>query len=81
MTKNVTIEQFWDWSKVDDINGAGDLFTGPDHCFYFYKELWLELGKSMWRKHRITFQDHVKYICNDIVKPFRVGVLQYAVLC
>ena len=32
----------------------------------------------MWRKHRSTFQYHVKYIHNDIVKPFRVGILQYA---
>ena len=31
----------------------------------------------MWRNHRSTFQDHVKYICNDIVKPFRVSILQY----
>ena len=32
----------------------------------------------MWRKHRSTFQDHVKYIHNDIVKPFswRIGQVQ-----
>ena len=32
----------------------------------------------MWRKNRITFQDHVKYTHNNIVKTFRVGILQYA---
>ena len=32
----------------------------------------------MWRKHRRTFQDHVKYTHNDIVNPFRVTILQYA---
>ena len=31
----------------------------------------------MWKKHRILFQDHVKYINNDIVKPFRVGIFRY----
>ena len=31
----------------------------------------------MWKKHRIVFQDHVKYIHNGIVKPFRVGIIQY----
>ena len=32
----------------------------------------------MWSKHRITFQDHIKYIHNDILKPFKVVILQYA---
>ena len=32
----------------------------------------------MWRKQRITFQDHVKYIHNDTVKPFRFTILRYA---
>ena len=77
MAKSLTMEQFWDWSKVETINGAGDLFTGPDRCTYFEKELWFELIKGMWRKQRITFQDHVKYIHNDIVKPFRFIILRY----
>ena len=32
----------------------------------------------MWKKHRSVIQDHVKYIHNDIVKPFRFGILQYS---
>ena len=32
----------------------------------------------MWRKHRSVFYDHVKYIHNDIAKPFRLGIIQYA---
>ena len=32
----------------------------------------------MWKKHQRFFQDHVKYIHNDIVKPFIVDILQYA---
>ena len=31
----------------------------------------------MWEKHRSNFQDHVKNTQNDIVKPFRVRILQY----
>ena len=31
----------------------------------------------MWRKHRSTSQDHVKYIHNEIVKPFGLGIIQY----
>ena len=36
------------------------------------------LGKCMWRNQRIVFQDHLKYICNDIVKPFYVVIFPYA---
>ena len=32
----------------------------------------------MCKKYYRVFQDHVKYIHNDIVKPFRVRILQYA---
>ena len=32
----------------------------------------------MWRKHRSNFQDNVKYTHNDIVKIFRVWIIQYA---
>ena len=31
----------------------------------------------MWRKHRIVYQDHMKYIRNDIVKPLKVKMLRY----
>ena len=32
----------------------------------------------MWRKHCSVYQDHMKYICIDIVKPFKVKILRYA---
>ena len=31
----------------------------------------------MRRKHRSVYQDHLKYIRNDIVKPFGVKILRY----
>ena len=31
----------------------------------------------MWKRHRRIYQDHIKYIHNDISKPFRVSILQY----
>ena len=73
-TNNVTIEQFWDWVKLNAIDGAGDIFTGPKWCNYFEKELWFQLVNNMWRKHWSTFQDHAKYIHNDTVKNFRFRI-------
>ena len=32
----------------------------------------------MCKNHQCVFQDHVKYIHNDILKPFRVVILQCA---
>ena len=32
----------------------------------------------MWRNYRSVYQDHMKYVCNDIVKPFKVKILRYA---
>ena len=32
----------------------------------------------MWRKNQSVFQDHLKYIHNEILKPFRVRIIRYA---
>ena len=32
----------------------------------------------MCRKHRSVYQDHMKYVRNGIVKPFKVKILRYA---
>ena len=31
----------------------------------------------MWRKHWSGYHDHMKYIHNNIVKPFKVKILRY----
>ena len=49
-----------------------------DRSEIFDQELWYDLGKSMWRKQRITLHYHVKYIQNDIQVPLRVIILQYS---
>ena len=71
------MEQFWYWSNLDAINVTGGLFDVPEWCNYFEKDLWFDLEKSMWRKHQGNLLDHVKYIHNNIVEPFRVVTLQY----
>ena len=38
----------------------------------------VQVGECMWRKHGRVYQDHMKYVHNDIVKPFKVKVLRYA---
>ena len=31
----------------------------------------------MWRKHQSVYQDHLKYIRNDILKPLCVEIIRY----
>ena len=59
--KDVTMEQFWKWSKVDGLDTDMDAYLGVDNCIDFEKEILLELRNSMWKKHWSIFQDHVKF--------------------
>ena len=78
LANSVTMDQFGTWSRVGRCDNMGDPISGSELSAYFEKEFWFNFGKSMGRKHWSIFQDHVKYIHNDIVKPFRLIILQYA---
>ena len=70
-------EDFWNWSKTDNIGYDGHLYLAIDKYVDFERELWFELGKCMWRKYRSVYQDHMKYFHNNIVKTFKVKILRY----
>ena len=76
--KDVIMEDLWDWDKVAGTNAGGEPVSGAEHYDYFKKNLWFDFGKSIWSKHRSAFQYNVKYIHNEIMKPFRVSIPQYA---
>ena len=75
--KELSTDEFWTWAKSDGIGYDGDAYLVLDKCVELKKDLWFELGKAMWRKHRSVYQDYLKYICNDIVKPLCVVILSY----
>ena len=76
--KCLSTDEFWYWAKKDSIGYDVHVYLGIDKCVDFKRELWFELGKFMWRNHWSVYQDHLKYVCNDIVKPFRFRILRYA---
>ena len=78
VTKYITMQKFWTWSNLYGVNTSGYLYLGVYRCLNFNKYIWFEVGKSMRKKHQSVFQNRVKYIHNDIVKPFIVGIRQYA---
>ena len=74
----VSTEDFWTCAKTDTIGYDIHPYLDIDKCVNFERDLWFELGKCMWRKHWSVYPDHMKYVCNDIVKPFKVKILCYA---
>ena len=76
--KELYTEHFWNWAKEDRIGNDGDAYLVLGKCVDSEKDIWFELVKCMWSNHRSVLQYHLKYICNNIVKPFCVGILHYA---
>ena len=74
----VSIEDFWTGEKSDTIGYDGHAYLGINKCVEFERELWFDVEKCMWRKNQSVYQDHMKYVRNDIVKPFKVKTLRYA---
>ena len=74
----LSIEDFWTWAKTDTTGYYGHPYLSNDKCVKFEKDVWLDLGKCMWRRHRSVYQDHMKYVRNYIVKPFKVKILRCA---
>ena len=66
------------WEKTDTIWYDGHPYLAIDKCANFERGLWFELGNSMWRKHRSVYQDHMNYVRNDTLKPFKIKILRYA---
>ena len=69
---------FRPWAKTDTTGYDRHTYLANDKCVEFERELWFELWKFMWRKHFSVYQDHMKYVRNDIVKHFKVKILRYA---
>ena len=67
--KDLSTADFWNWANSDGLDNYGDAYLGLDKCVDFKKDIWFKLGMGMRRKHHTVFQDHLKYIHNDIVKP------------
>ena len=74
----LSVEDLWTCVKTDTTRYDGYDYLARDKCVNFERELWFELGKCMWNKHPSFYQNHMKYVRNDIVKPFKVKQIGYA---
>jgi len=53
------------------------LVKGSESAEEFEKLLWFELGKLIWKDHRQVYYGHIKYLQQNIVKPFKWTMVQY----
>ena len=74
----ISVEYFLTWSKTDTTGYDVHDYLAGDKCVDFDKELWFKFWRCMWRKHCSVYQDHMKCVRNDIVKPFKVKILRYS---
>ena len=74
----ISTDNFWTWDKIDNTGYDVYDYLAQDKRVNFDRELWFELEKCMWRKHFSVQQDHMKCICNDVVKLCKIKILFYA---
>ena len=73
--KGLSTKEFFTWEKTDTTGYDGHLYLDNNKCFNFERGLWFDLWKCMWRKNQSIHQYHMKYVLNDIVKPFKLKIL------
>ena len=57
----LSTEDFCTLENTDTMGHDVHDYLAVDKCVNFERELWFELGKCIWRKHRSVYQDHMKY--------------------
>ena len=75
---SLSAEDFWTRANMDTTGYDVHDYLAQDKLINFERELWFELGKCIWRKHQSVYQDHMKYVHNDILKSFKVKVFRHA---
>ena len=73
----LSADDLWTWSKTGTMGYARHEYLARDKCVNFEREVWFELGKCMWINQWSVYQDYLKYIHNDILKPFRIKIIRY----
>ena len=53
------------------------LVKGSESAKEFEKLLWFELGKLIWKDHRQVYHEHIEYLQQNIVKPFKWPMVRY----
>ena len=76
--KGLSADDLCTWAMTYTTVYDGHAYLVMDKCVNFERDIWFELGKCTWINNPSIYQDHMKYIRNDIVKPFCVRILRYA---
>ena len=53
------------------------LMTGEEHCANFERHIYYKIGKIIWHDHGSVYEEQLKYLQNDICKPYKYSMIQY----
>ena len=70
--KSLTPDEIQDWKDNEE-----SFVSGEQHCQAFERRIWFDLGKKMWRNHRNVHDDHLHYLMTDIVKPYKMSMIDF----
>ena len=48
----VSMENFWTFEKADVLDTNGQEISTEDHCNNIERNLWFQIGKSIWKNHQ-----------------------------
>ena len=71
------MKEFYKFAKANGQYDNGYLTNGKNICKYFELRPRFERGKTIWKKHHSVFGDHVRYVTNNITKPYNAIILKY----
>ena len=75
---------FFKWLKKDPDASKGpvnkDVLSGEESCAEFDQIVNFEMGKLTWETPHGVYEDHLRYLGNDIIKPL-VMTVKEIVLC
>ena len=58
--ERLSMDDLCTWANNDSVGYDGNLYIVINKCVNFKRDLWFELGKFMWKKHRSVYQDQLK---------------------
>ena len=73
--KYMSMEDLCIFENNDGLDTDSDDVIAENHCNNIECDLCFKIGNSMWKNCRGVFDDHMKYINNNIQKTYKVRFL------
>jgi hypothetical protein len=51
--------------------------TANQHCMSYETNVWFEMGKLLWTRHRTVQEEHIRYLENKVIEPFDMAIRDF----